>query len=27
MNIQGSNFMVKGIAFTKGSKGVRIGPA
>ncbi|CAF3970285.1 unnamed protein product [Rotaria sp. Silwood2] len=27
MNIQGSNFMVKGIAFTKGSRGIRVGPA
>jgi hypothetical protein len=27
INIQGSNFMVKGIAFTKGSRGVRLGPA
>jgi hypothetical protein len=26
INIQGSNFMVKGIAFTKGSRGVRLGP-
>jgi hypothetical protein len=27
LDIQGSNFMVKGIAFTKGSRGVRLGPA
>lgn len=27
MNIQGSNFMIKGIGFTKGSRGVRVGPA
>ncbi|CAF1285032.1 unnamed protein product, partial [Rotaria sordida] len=27
MNIQGSNFMVKGIAFTRGSRGIRVGPA
>jgi hypothetical protein len=27
INIQGSNFLVKGIAFTKGSRGVRLGPA
>ncbi|CAF3577728.1 unnamed protein product [Rotaria sp. Silwood1] len=26
INIQGSNFMVKGIAFTKGSRGIRLGP-
>lgn len=27
INIQGSNFIVKGIAFTKGSRGVRLGPS
>ena len=27
INIQRSNFMVKGIVFTKGSRGVRFGPA
>jgi hypothetical protein len=27
INIQGSNFMIKGIAFTRGSRGVRLGPA
>ena len=27
VNIQGSNFMVKGLAFTHGSRGVRLGPA
>ncbi|CAF3474330.1 unnamed protein product [Rotaria socialis] len=27
MNIQGSNFMIKGIVFTKGSRGIRIGPS
>ena len=26
INIQGSNFVVKGLAFTKGSRGVRLGP-
>lgn len=26
MNIQGSNFMIKGIAFTQGSRGVHVGP-
>jgi hypothetical protein len=26
INIQGSNFVVRGIAFTKGSRGVRVGP-
>lgn len=27
MNTQGSNFMIKEITFTKGSRGVRVGPA
>ncbi|CAF2876861.1 unnamed protein product [Rotaria sp. Silwood2] len=27
LNIQGSNFMLKHLAFTKGSRGIRIGPA
>jgi hypothetical protein len=27
INIQGSNFVVKYIAFTKGSRGIRLGPA
>jgi hypothetical protein len=27
INIQGSNFMIKDIAFTRGSRGVRLGPA
>lgn len=27
INIQGSNFMIKGIAFTRGSRGIRLGPA
>ncbi|CAF4251442.1 unnamed protein product, partial [Adineta steineri] len=27
IKIQGSNFMIKDIAFTKGSRGVRLGPA
>ncbi len=27
INIQGSNFVVKGIGFTQGSRGVRLGPA
>lgn len=27
LNIQGSNFMLKHLAFTRGSRGIRIGPA
>ncbi|CAF1191045.1 unnamed protein product [Rotaria magnacalcarata] len=27
LNIQGSNFMLKHLAFTKGSRGIRVGPA
>lgn len=27
INIQGSNFVIKGVAFTKGARGVRLGPA
>lgn len=27
LNVQGSNFMIKGLGFTQGSRGVRLGPA
>lgn len=27
LNIQGSNFMLKHLAFTRGSRGIRVGPA
>lgn len=27
LNVQGSNFLIKGLGFTQGSRGVRVGPA
>ena len=27
LNVQGSNFVIKGLGFTQGSRGVRVGPA